>query len=148
MNPRRTPNNTLICKLHRPISPHMAWQGRIIIAFGAKEAMVRVCRNDSPDACHDIYIGSPPQHQINTPAPALNSATSPFLIPKPKPKRKQRSWVWPYLQKRLRYRHYDTLMDELYKENPDLYKNYTRMDKELFDSIVETMTPIIKRKED
>ncbi|XP_045110275.1 acidic amino acid decarboxylase GADL1-like [Portunus trituberculatus] len=69
-----------------------------------------------------------------------------FLLPEPKPKRKRRAWVWPYLQKRLRYGHYDTLMDELYKENPDLYKNYTRMDRELFDSIVEAVTPIIERK--
>ena len=58
-----------------------------------------------------------------------------FLLPEPKPRRKRKAWVWPYLQKRLKYGHYDTLMDELYKENPDLYKNYTRMDRELFDSI-------------
>ena len=56
MNPRRTPDNTLICKLHRLISPHTARQGRIIVAFGAKEAMVRVCRSDNPDACHDIPL--------------------------------------------------------------------------------------------
>ncbi|MPC79472.1 hypothetical protein E2C01_074001 [Portunus trituberculatus] len=67
--------------------------------------MAPVCRSDNPNTCHDIYIGSPPQHQ--------------FLLPEPKPKRKRRAWVWPYLQKRLRYGHYDTLMDELYKENPD-----------------------------
>ena len=69
-----------------------------------------------------------------------------FLLPEPKPRRKRKAWVWPYLQKRLKYGHYDTLMDELYKENPDLYKNYTRMDRELFDSIVEAVTPIIERK--
>ena len=69
-----------------------------------------------------------------------------LLVPEPKPRRKRRTWVWPYLQKRLRYGHYDTLMDELYKDNPHLYKNYIRMDRELFDRIVEAVTPVIERK--
>ena len=50
-NPRQHPHLQIA-------SPHTARQGRIIVAFGAKEAMVRVCRSDNPDACHDIYIGN------------------------------------------------------------------------------------------
>ncbi|MPC40284.1 hypothetical protein E2C01_033840 [Portunus trituberculatus] len=40
-----------------------------------------------------------------------------FLLPEPKPRQKRRAW-----------------------ENPDLYKNYTRIDRELLDSIVEAVT--------
>ena len=36
-----------------------------------------------------------------------------YPYPAPPPRRKRRVWVWPYLQKRLQYGHYDTLMDEL-----------------------------------
>lgn len=64
----------------------------------------------------------------------------------PPPKKKRRAWVWPYLQKRLQYGHYDTLMDELYADNPELYRNYTRMDREQFQDIVARITPIIERK--
>lgn len=69
-----------------------------------------------------------------------------YLYPAPPPRRKRRVWVWPYLQKRLQYGHYDTLMDELYAENPDLYRNYTRMDRDVFDNIVEKVTPMIEKK--
>ncbi|MPC61172.1 hypothetical protein E2C01_055236 [Portunus trituberculatus] len=48
------------------------------------------------------------------------------VYPAPKPPKKRRVWVWPYLQKHLQYGHYDTLMDELYSENSDLYRNYIR----------------------
>ena len=54
--------------------------------------------------------------------------------------------MWPYLQRRVEYGHYDTLMEELYQENPELYRNYTRMDRELFNEIVARVTPHIERK--
>ena len=59
------------------------------------------------------------------------------LLPQRKPRRKRRVWSWPYLQRRTQYGHYDTLMDELFQENPDLYKNFTRMDRDMFNNIVE-----------
>ena len=68
------------------------------------------------------------------------------VFPAPKPRKKRRVWVWPYLQERLEYGHYDTLMDELYSENPDLYRNYIRMDRELFETIVNAVTPMIQKK--
>ena len=54
--------------------------------------------------------------------------------------------MWPYLQRRLQYGHYDTLMNELYLENPELYRNFTRMDRELFDEIVQAVAPNIEKK--
>lgn len=65
-----------------------------------------------------------------------------------KKKRKPRSvWVWPYLQRRLEYGHYDNLMQELAQESPLLYKNFTRIDRQLFDEIVERVTPHIQKKQ-
>ena len=69
------------------------------------------------------------------------------LLPQRKPRRKRRVWSWPYLQRRTQYGHYDTLMDELFQENPDLYKNFTRMDRDMFNNIVEAVTPLISKKE-
>ena len=63
-----------------------------------------------------------------------------------KQRRPRRAWVWPYLHRRLEYCHYDTLMQELYLENPELYRNYTRMDRTLFNDIVERVTPHIEKK--
>ena len=44
----------------------------------------------------------------------INSMTAiavDLFIPPRKPRRKRRTWMWPYLQRRLQYGHYDTLMD-------------------------------------
>ena len=64
----------------------------------------------------------------------------------PPPRKKRRVWVWPYLQRKAQYGHYDTLMDELYDDNPELYRNYIRMDRQQFMDIVELISPIIERK--
>ncbi|XP_066973189.1 uncharacterized protein [Macrobrachium rosenbergii] len=42
--------------------------------------------------------------------------------------------------------HYDNLMEELSTEAPDLYRNFTRIDKDLFNEIVEWVTPMIQKK--
>ncbi|KAK3860711.1 hypothetical protein Pcinc_033252 [Petrolisthes cinctipes] len=42
--------------------------------------------------------------------------------------------------------HYKNLMQELARECPQLYRNFTRMDKSLFEEIVERVTHIIQRK--
>ena len=58
----------------------------------------------------------------------------------------RRTWVWPYLQRRMEHGHYDNLMRELADECPEIFKNYTRMSKTLFNEIVEAITPKIERK--
>ena len=55
----------------------------------------------------------------------LMAAAVDTLLPLKKSARKRRVWTWPYLQRRTQFGHYDTLMEELYSENPDLYKNFT-----------------------
>ena len=65
----------------------------------------------------------------------------------PMKRRPRSAWMWPYLQRRVEYGHYDMLMEELYQEPPELYRNYTRMDRELFNEIVARVTPP-HRKED
>ncbi|XP_050724603.1 uncharacterized protein LOC127002564 [Eriocheir sinensis] len=42
--------------------------------------------------------------------------------------------------------HYNNLMEELANEAPELFKNYTRTSKALFDEIVERVTPHIKKQ--
>lgn len=71
----------------------------------------------------------------------LMAAAVDTLLPLKKSARKRRVWTWPYLQRRTQFGHYDTLMEELYSENPDLYKNFTRMDRDTFNSIVEAVSP-------
>ena len=61
-------------------------------------------------------------------------------------KAKRRIWVWPYLQRRMEHGHYENLMQELARECPQLYRNFTHMDKSLFEEIVERVTHIIQRK--
>lgn len=63
-----------------------------------------------------------------------------------KKRRPRRVWAWPYLQKRMEQGHYDNLMEELSTEAPDLYRNFTRIDKDLFNEIVERVTPYIQKK--
>ena len=57
-----------------------------------------------------------------------------------------RVWAWPYLQRRMEHGHYDNLMQELATECPELFKNYTRMSKTVFDEIVEAVTPLIQKQ--
>ena len=65
---------------------------------------------------------------------------------KKKRRRPRRAWVWPYLQRRVELGHYDNLMAELARENPLLYKNFTRLDEPLFNEIVERIRPLIEKK--
>ena len=56
-------------------------------------------------------------------------------------------WVHPFLQRRLEHGHYDNLMQELAKETPELFRNFTRTSENLFNEIVEKVTPHIEREE-
>lgn len=47
----------------------------------------------------------------------------------------------------MEYGHYDNLMQELSRECPELYKNFTRIDCQLFDEVVERVTPLIQKKQ-
>ena len=79
----------------------------------------------------------------------LNTVTAvalEMLLPEKKPRRKRRVWSWPYLQRRTQHGHYDNLMSELYTESPELYRNFTRMDRDMFNEIVQAVTPIIEKK--
>ena len=46
-----------------------------------------------------------------------------------KKRRPRRVWAWPYLQRRVELGHYDNLMEELATECPELYRNFTRINK-------------------
>ena len=55
----------------------------------------------------------------------------------------RKHWAEPYLQRRLEQGHYNNLMAELAQESPELFRNYTRTSRPLFDEIVERVTPYI-----
>ncbi|XP_066938955.1 uncharacterized protein [Macrobrachium rosenbergii] len=65
---------------------------------------------------------------------------------KKKKRRPRRVWAWPYLQRRVELGHYDNLMEELATENPELYRNFTRTDRDIFSDIVEGVTPYIEKQ--
>ena len=69
------------------------------------------------------------------------------ILKVPQNQRQPRSvWMRPYLERRLEKGHYDNLMQELALECPELFRNYTRVHKTLFDEIVERVTPYIRKQ--
>lgn len=54
-------------------------------------------------------------------------------------------WVKPWLKRRSEQGHYSNLMKELAEEDPQLYKNFLRLDEALFDEIVERLRPRIEK---
>ena len=69
------------------------------------------------------------------------------ILKVPQNQRQPRSvWMRPYLERRLEKGHYDNLMQELALECPELFRNYTRVHKTLFDEIVERVTPYIRQE--
>lgn len=68
------------------------------------------------------------------------------LATRKKQRRAGRVWGWPYLQRRVELGHYDNLMEELAAESPELYKNFTRINKELFNEIADRVTPHIQKQ--
>lgn len=62
-------------------------------------------------------------------------------------KAKERSvWVRPYLTRRASHGHYDNLMRELALEDPQLYRNFLRLDEGQFNQIVERVRPRLQRE--
>ena len=64
---------------------------------------------------------------------------------KKKQRAKKRFWVRPYLQRRLDMGHYSNLMQELARETPQLYQNFTRLTQDMFDAIVQKITPDLEK---
>ena len=64
-----------------------------------------------------------------------------------RPAMHRRVWMWPYIARRRDKGHYHNLMRELAAECPHLYKAFTRINEQLFNSLVETVTPIIRKQD-
>ncbi|XP_034040603.1 putative nuclease HARBI1 [Thalassophryne amazonica] len=65
----------------------------------------------------------------------------------PTRKRKARTvWVRDWLTRRHHFGHYDQLLTELHKEDPKGYKNYLRVPPDLFQEMVEKLTPHLEKK--
>ena len=62
----------------------------------------------------------------------LTAKVTEYVYPGREPPKKRKEWVSLYLQKRVQYGHYDALMQDLHARNPKLYRNFTRMDRDLF----------------
>ncbi|KAM4015345.1 uncharacterized protein ACNLHF_002001 [Anomaloglossus baeobatrachus] len=61
-------------------------------------------------------------------------------------KQKRRMWTREWLQKRSEFTHMQ-LVRELQEKNPHDFRNYLRMSEESFKFLLETITPVIKRKD-
>ena len=86
--------------------------------------------------------------QLNT-AGAFVAMHVAGLLPLTKKKKKQKKrsvWVRPYLLRRSNQGYYENLMVELERENPNLYKNFMRLDAAMFHDLVDQLTPHIKKK--
>lgn len=76
----------------------------------------------------------------------LTAMATEYVYPGRRPPKKRKDWVSLYLQKRVQYGHYDALMQDLHARNPELYRNFMRMDRDQFDTIVGAVTPLIEKK--
>ena len=55
-------------------------------------------------------------------------------------------WVREWLARRHEFGHYDQLLTELHKEDPRGYRNCLRITPDLFQEMVEKLTPHIKKE--
>ncbi|KAK3883340.1 hypothetical protein Pcinc_012376 [Petrolisthes cinctipes] len=61
-------------------------------------------------------------------------------------RRKTRSvWIRPYLTRRASHGHHENLMRELAEEDSIVYRNFTHLDADLFNQIVERVRPHIEK---
>ena len=64
-----------------------------------------------------------------------------------KRKRKPRScWVKPWIKRRKELGHYDTLLVELALEDPPTFRNYSRVDVDMFQELLENLSPRLQRR--
>ncbi len=54
-------------------------------------------------------------------------------------------WVHPWLLRRPIYGHYETLLAELNREDIPTFRNYIRMDPDMFFELVERLSPRIEK---
>ena len=60
-------------------------------------------------------------------------------------RRRRRWWVRPWLARRPIYGHYEQLMNELLRENHTDFKNFLRVEPEMFFELVERVGPRIQK---
>jgi hypothetical protein len=60
--------------------------------------------------------------------------------------RKPRIWVRPWIGRRMDYGFFETLMQELAAEDRPGYKNFIRIYPELFNELVNLVSPLISRQ--
>ena len=61
-------------------------------------------------------------------------------------KRSRTVWVRDWLTRRQEFGLYDKLLEELHKEDIRGYKNYLRITPDLFQEMVERLTPYLEKK--
>ena len=70
-------------------------------------------------------------------------------IPRPRRRRRparRRVWCRTWLARRTLFGQYDHLLHELNREDHASYKNFLRVDADLFGEILDRVTPAIKKK--
>ena len=63
-----------------------------------------------------------------------------------RPPKRRRYWVRPYLRARQQQGQYHNLMQELSLLEPERYKNFLRLDKDVFDELAERLGPWIEKQ--
>jgi hypothetical protein len=62
-------------------------------------------------------------------------------------KRKPRScWVRPWIKRRKELGHFATLLRELALEDPTSFRNYSRVDVDMFEELLERLEPRLQRR--
>lgn len=62
-----------------------------------------------------------------------------------KNKKTRRMWVYEWINKRTEVGFTATLYEELKAEDPEMYKNFIRMNARDFDFLLELVTPLIQK---
>lgn len=95
---------------------------------------------------------SPTQRAIDNYANSIREIAvilAAYLIAKKKQRRQRRArkvWVRSYLTERPTHGHYECLMRVLSRDDPELYRNFVRMNEALFNEIVERIQPRLEKQ--
>ena len=66
--------------------------------------------------------------------------------PKAKNRQKRSCWVRPWIKRRRELGHFDTLLVELSLEDPPSFRNYSRVDVDMFAELLERLEPRLRRR--
>jgi len=55
-------------------------------------------------------------------------------------------WTREWITRRTLFGKYENLLAEMNREDPKRYKNFLRVDNDLFEQLLETVTPYITKK--